>query len=206
MDNLTEQLENMNFKISHREKVYNLFYKHFTDKIPNKYGEKYKFKFPEKIAKNIEKSIYNKTLDEAEKLGGANWNNVKFKKKYYEHARRVSANITYTPNAKYVLDQIILYSESKKNNKLDGFKPREIVYKSKNELLDPFEKAKKDYIIQETLLKHSSVAKPIVQGNGMFTCGRCKSKKTTYYQLQTRSADEGLTTFVQCQNCNNRWK
>jgi DNA-directed RNA polymerase subunit M/transcription elongation factor TFIIS len=41
---------------------------------------------------------------------------------------------------------------------------------------------------------------------GMFTCGRCKSKKTTYYQLQTRSADESLTTFVTCLNCNNRWK
>jgi len=27
---------------------------------------------------------------------------------------------------------------------------------------------------------------------GMFTCGKCKSAKTTYYQLQTRSADEPM--------------
>jgi DNA-directed RNA polymerase subunit M/transcription elongation factor TFIIS len=42
--------------------------------------------------------------------------------------------------------------------------------------------------------------------DGAFTCRRCKSKKTSYYQLQTRSADEPLTTFVECLNCENRWK
>ena len=39
-----------------------------------------------------------------------------------------------------------------------------------------------------------------------FTCGKCKSKKCTYYQLQTRSADEPMTTFVTCLNCGKRWK
>jgi len=42
--------------------------------------------------------------------------------------------------------------------------------------------------------------------DGAFVCRRCKSKKTSYYQLQTRSADEPLTTFVECLNCENRWK
>lgn len=42
--------------------------------------------------------------------------------------------------------------------------------------------------------------------DGAFTCSRCKSKKTQYYQLQTRSADEPMTTFVNCLNCDNRWK
>lgn len=40
----------------------------------------------------------------------------------------------------------------------------------------------------------------------MFKCGKCKETKTTYYQLQTRSADEPMTTFVRCVVCNNRWK
>ncbi|KAJ3669392.1 hypothetical protein LUZ60_011342 [Juncus effusus] len=39
-----------------------------------------------------------------------------------------------------------------------------------------------------------------------FKCGRCGQRKTTYYQLQTRSADEPMTTFVTCVNCNNHWK
>jgi len=41
---------------------------------------------------------------------------------------------------------------------------------------------------------------------GMFKCGKCKSKKTDYYQLQTRSADEPMTTYVTCMACGNRWK
>jgi len=40
----------------------------------------------------------------------------------------------------------------------------------------------------------------------LFTCGRCKSVKTTSTQKQTRSADEPMTVFVLCLNCNNRWK
>ena len=39
-----------------------------------------------------------------------------------------------------------------------------------------------------------------------FTCSKCKSKKCTHYQLQTRSADEPMTTFVTCINCGNRWR
>ena len=40
----------------------------------------------------------------------------------------------------------------------------------------------------------------------LFTCGRCKSIKTTSTQKQTRSADEPMTVFVLCLNCGNRWK
>lgn len=39
-----------------------------------------------------------------------------------------------------------------------------------------------------------------------FTCRKCKSTKCTYYQMQTRSADEAMTTFVSCTNCGNHWK
>jgi transcription elongation factor S-II len=37
-------------------------------------------------------------------------------------------------------------------------------------------------------------------------CGRCKMKKVSYTQAQTRSADEPMTTFCECMNCGNRWK
>lgn len=38
-------------------------------------------------------------------------------------------------------------------------------------------------------------------------CSGCKKKtKCDYYQLQTRSADEPMTTFVTCLECDKRWK
>ncbi|GJP29272.1 hypothetical protein CLOM_g2661 [Closterium sp. NIES-68] len=40
----------------------------------------------------------------------------------------------------------------------------------------------------------------------MFKCGKCGQRKTTYFQMQTRSADEPMTTYVTCLHCQNRWK
>ena len=42
--------------------------------------------------------------------------------------------------------------------------------------------------------------------DGIFQCRKCKSRKTTYYSLQTRSADEPMTNFITCIECKNRWK
>ena len=30
----------------------------------------------------------------------------------------------------------------------------------------------------------------------VYKCGRCNSRKCTYYELQTRSADEAMTIFI----------
>jgi transcription elongation factor S-II len=40
----------------------------------------------------------------------------------------------------------------------------------------------------------------------MFTCKKCKSKRCTYYELQTRSADEPSTIFISCLDCGKHWK
>jgi transcription elongation factor S-II len=55
-------------------------------------------------------------------------------------------------------------------------------------------------------LRKEYLSREMKNQEGFFTCGRCKSKKTTYYQLQTRSADEPMTTFVSCLNCDRNWK
>lgn len=39
-----------------------------------------------------------------------------------------------------------------------------------------------------------------------FRCGKCGQRKTTYFELQTRSADEPMTAFITCVNCGARWK
>lgn len=41
---------------------------------------------------------------------------------------------------------------------------------------------------------------------GEYQCKRCKSKRCIYYQMQTRSGDEGFTSFFQCTECSNRWR
>jgi transcription elongation factor S-II len=45
-----------------------------------------------------------------------------------------------------------------------------------------------------------------VASTDQFKCAKCGQRKTTYFQMQTRSADEPMTTFVSCLNCNARWK
>ena len=40
----------------------------------------------------------------------------------------------------------------------------------------------------------------------IFTCKKCGKKKCSFYQLQTRSADEPMTTFVNCLVCGSSWK
>ncbi|KAI9128813.1 hypothetical protein K1719_000296 [Acacia pycnantha] len=39
-----------------------------------------------------------------------------------------------------------------------------------------------------------------------FVCGKCRKRECTYYQMQTRSADEPMTTYVTCVSCNHHWK
>lgn len=45
----------------------------------------------------------------------------------------------------------------------------------------------------------------IAVSEGILVCPKCKSKNTEYYQKQTRSADEPMTTFANCQDCGKRW-
>jgi transcription elongation factor S-II len=44
--------------------------------------------------------------------------------------------------------------------------------------------------IEEMNLVNAQAAKTISAETDQFKCGKCKQRKATYYQLQTRSADE----------------
>lgn len=47
---------------------------------------------------------------------------------------------------------------------------------------------------------------PNINSSGLYKCGKCKGTKTTYTQAQIRRADEPMTTFVSCLDCNHSWK
>ncbi|KAJ3013847.1 RNA polymerase II elongation factor [Thoreauomyces humboldtii] len=61
-------------------------------------------------------------------------------------------------------------------------------------------KAKKE------LLDEAMTVNDVDAETDMFQCGKCKQRRTKYYQKQTRSADEPMTTFVTCVNCGKKWK
>ena len=62
-------------------------------------------------------------------------------------------------------------------------------------------------LIQEAIAREIALHSKSKTASIHMFCGSCKRKtKCDYYQLQTRSADEPMTTFVTCLECDRRWK
>jgi len=62
-------------------------------------------------------------------------------------------------------------------------------------------------IIEATIEKEKAKYSKKKTASIFLHCSSCKRKtKCDYYQLQTRSADEPMTTFVTCLECDRRWK
>ena len=141
-------------------------------------------------SKNIEKGIYNYSILKAkrEKIV-KKWNNEYFVLIYLNKFKIIFHNI----KNEGILTKI-------KNKELI---PHKIAFMNHQELLP--EKWKEKLEEKKFRLENKFFPK-IEASTDNFTCGRCKSKACTYYQLQTRSADEPMTTFVTCTKCDNRWK
>lgn len=78
--------------------------------------------------------------------------------------------------------------------------PRSIGYFSSREL-NPY--------INQALLDELEVraSQGIAQKfSTMYKCGKCDQRKTRSYDLQTRSGDEGYTTFINCLVCGHTWR
>lgn len=83
--------------------------------------------------------------------------------------------------------------------------PREVLDLTPEQMASDERQGENEKIKQKMMFNSERAAAPKASTNE-FTCGRCKKKETTYYQLQTRSADEPMTTFVTCVNCGKHWK
>nr|XP_056702797.1 transcription elongation factor A protein 3 [Euleptes europaea] len=95
---------------------------------------------------------------------------------------------------------------SLRRNVLSGAIPPSLIAKMTAEEMASDElKELRNTMTQEAIREHQ-MAKTGGTATDLFQCGKCKKKNCTYNQVQTRSADEPMTTFVLCNECGNRWK
>ncbi|NXD28424.1 TCEA3 protein, partial [Spelaeornis formosus] len=86
-----------------------------------------------------------------------------------------------------------------------AIKPGLIARMTAEEMASDELKKLRNAMTQEAIREHQ-MAKTGGTVTDLFQCSKCKKKNCTYNQVQTRSADEPMTTFVLCNECGNRWK
>jgi len=147
-------------------------------------------------AKDIEIGIYNATID----LANSNripltWSSEHFVEMYIAKARSVFSNLyaeSYVNNVNFI--------ERLKDNEFHphdiASMPREHIFPQRWREIQEIEEKRMMSAYENTATSMSD----------QFYCGKCKKNKVSYYERQTRSADEPMTTFYTCLTCGNRWK
>lgn len=176
-----------------QNKVINLFIKKLIE--TNKTCDlKLKNTQIKKISINLEKSSFNYTIDKCKDYCRLSWDCKKFENMYKRRVLTLIANID--PKECIGNDYLIYKIISKKIT-------FETLTLMSGEDLFPKKKLENEKI-RCSLLKDNKPKKPLVEG--FFKCGKCKSKYTEFYEMQTRSADEPMTAFITCLNCGKQWK
>jgi DNA-directed RNA polymerase subunit M/transcription elongation factor TFIIS len=144
----------------------------------------------ETIGENIELSIFNYTIqDAAFRQIIKKWTNPKFCELYSARLKTMIYNL-------------------KKEDLLERIKSNQVTAKmlasmTHQEMLPEKWRARME---MKTQRDKSKLSTNIEASTDLFTCKKCRSKKCTYYELQTRSADEPATIFITCLDCGKNWK
>ena len=142
------------------------------------------------ITTNVETSIFNYAINESDRRKLIKkWDNPQFVEIYLNRFRSIYINL-------------------KNNTFLEQIKKKEITGKML-EVLTHYEMDPERWseLIDKKIKREASKFNTNIQAStDMFTCRKCKSKKCTYYELQTRSADEPATIFVTCLDCGKNWR
>jgi len=122
------------------------------------------------------------------------WGNLAFRDVYLATARRIIGNLN--PNS-YVQNKNLWERFTQNELTLE-----QIAYQNYYEMCPE----------QWNVMVDRQAKQEKIQLDGDFSratdkwmCNGCKMRKCTYYELQTRSADEPMTIFIQCLNCGKRW-
>ena len=144
----------------------------------------------ENMCKNLEKGIYNYCIKEAtERQIVKKWDNVYFTHLYLDRLRTIFYNLKNPQLANRIINKEI--------------KAHEVAFMTHQDIMPE----KWANLLSDKKIRDENIYAPKLEAStDGFTCRKCKSKECSYYQLQTRSADEPMTTFVTCIKCGTRWK
>jgi len=143
-----------------------------------------------KLSRNIERGIYNYALKEATtKKLVKKWENHFFVQLYIDRLKTIYTNIQHEPFKHSIINGDV------KASYLAYMTHYEMRPDKWSKMIE--EKSKRDSCKYETVIEASC---------DTFICRKCRSNRTTYYELQLASADESMTVFVTCVDCGNRWR
>ena len=142
------------------------------------------------IMANIEIGVYNYAIKEATNLKVIKkWDVPAFSTLYMDRLRTIYNNLK---NPELLA---LLASEE--------LSPKTLAFMTHQEMNPEHWKAMIDAKIKRDANKYNTKVEAMTE---MFTCKKCKSKRCTYYELQTRSADEPSTIFISCLDCGKHCK
>jgi transcription elongation factor S-II len=144
----------------------------------------------DKYSLNLEKGIFNYSIKEASSRKIIKkWDNINFVQIYVDQFRSIYFNIKNENILQKIKDKLI--------------KPDVLAFMTHQEMNPDRWKI----LIEKKIKRDQSKYKTDMDAaTDIFNCKKCKSNKCSYYQMQTRSADEPMTTFVSCLECGARWK
>lgn len=152
----------------------------------------------EETATEFELHMLKSLIDRAMKEGiDVDWSNRTFWNMYRSRAVSLYENLkgsnSYVQNNQMLLEKL-------KSGELDL---KQIAEMTSMDLCPSRWKDAIEKIIEQEKKLYSSNQSASI----FMRCSSCKkTTKCDYYQLQTRSADEPMTTFVTCLECDKRWK
>ena len=148
----------------------------------------------EKLGKQMESAMYNWSIKSAKcKSVKLNWKNIAFRRVYLNKYRSLHFNFNKLPD--------LVSKVKQKNVKITDMitmSPYDMIPDQWVPIIHTVEK-KRDMLAVKSESEEEDY-------ESLFQCRKCMSKHTTHYSMQTRSADEPMTTFVKCKNCGTSWK
>jgi transcription elongation factor S-II len=161
----------------------------FRENVVRKFAESL-VALEDKHAVNLEKGIFNYTIQESNfRKIVKKWENPAFVQLYMDKLRSVFLNM-------------------KNEDLLHAIREGEIATQTvafmTHQEMDPVRW--KPLLERKRAKDASKVTSNVQASTDMYTCKKCRSKRCTYYELQTRSADEPTTIFITCLDCGKNWK